>query len=163
MRVLFLSQGVWEHSGEDVSFRESESIDPSPINRDVAHSSLSFLTTTRVRSQWCSITFRSARLFISIMEKVNGNIEKRLPEAEEIWTGIVTMEEPRKETINRSVNPGQVLPLMQVSLRNSKLASSLANHAGSRIVPTTLSLWCAIRTRDFEPMRWVSLTQGKRT
>lgn len=58
------------------------------------------------------------------MEKVNGNIEKRLPEAEEIWTGNVTMEEPRKETNNRSVNPGQVLPLMQVSLRNSKLASS---------------------------------------
>ncbi|XP_071864233.1 terminal nucleotidyltransferase 5C isoform X1 [Bombus fervidus] len=47
------------------------------------------------------------------MEKVNGNIEKRLPEAKEIWTGNVTMEEPRKETNNRSVNPGQVLPLMQ--------------------------------------------------
>lgn len=61
------------------------------------------------------------------MEEVNRNAEKRLPEREtevEIRSGNVTKDEPapRKETTNRSVNPGQVLPLMQVSLRNSRLA-----------------------------------------
>lgn len=57
------------------------------------------------------------------MEEVNRN-EQRLPEPERnlaVPTVNATKDEPawRNETI-RSVNPGQVLPLMQVSLRNSK-------------------------------------------
>ncbi|OAD55253.1 hypothetical protein WN48_05219 [Eufriesea mexicana] len=62
------------------------------------------------------------------MEEVNRNGEKRLPEREtevEIRSGNVTKDEPapRKETTNRSVNPGQVLPLMQIQIDQDSFTS----------------------------------------
>ncbi|KAK9295446.1 hypothetical protein QLX08_010245 [Tetragonisca angustula] len=47
------------------------------------------------------------------MEEVNRNVEKR--SAGENRTENATSNEPKKEANNRSVNPGQVLPLMQTA------------------------------------------------
>ncbi|PBC26037.1 hypothetical protein APICC_08727 [Apis cerana cerana] len=53
-------------------------------------------------------------IIISIMEEVNRNVEKRLSDRETEMK-IETKDESasRKEATNRSVNLGQVLPLMQ--------------------------------------------------
>lgn len=56
------------------------------------------------------------------MEEVNRNVEKRLSDRETEMKIETKDEAPRKEATNKSVNLGQVLPLMQVSLRNLKLA-----------------------------------------
>lgn len=64
-------------------------------------------------------------IVVSIMEEVNRVAVKQLPEQKaevEIRSENVTKDEQasRKEAASKPVNPGQVLPLMQVSLRNMK-------------------------------------------
>lgn len=84
------------------------------------------------------------------MEEVNHNVEKRLSERETEMK-IETKDESasRKEGTNRSVNLGQVLPLMQVSLRNLKLAF-MCKSCWFMCRWTTILFDIVFRTRDFE-------------